>query len=89
VRDARAADDGCASYSTPPCTTCQRSQPRRSLANGRGVGLFGAPDHDVRAARKLLGRPAIAGFFCNGEIGGRRLDLRARLLASLGLFVAR
>ncbi|MCH7998579.1 MAG: FIST C-terminal domain-containing protein [Chloroflexi bacterium] len=37
--------------------------------NGRGVGLFGTPDHDVRALVDLLGPIAVAGFFCNGEIG--------------------
>ena len=37
--------------------------------NGRGVGLFGAPDHDARTVRELLGPVPLAGLFCNGEIG--------------------
>ena len=37
--------------------------------NGRGVGLFGRPDHDARTLVDLLGPIAVAGFFCNGEIG--------------------
>ena len=37
--------------------------------NGRGVGLFGAPDHDARTVRELLGPLPLAGLFCNGEIG--------------------
>jgi small ligand-binding sensory domain FIST len=37
--------------------------------NGRGQGLFGAPDHDARALSELLGPLPVAGFFCNGEIG--------------------
>jgi small ligand-binding sensory domain FIST len=37
--------------------------------NGRGVGLFGAPDHDARTTRELLGPIPLAGLFCNGEIG--------------------
>ena len=37
--------------------------------NGRGVGLFGTPDHDARTLVDLLGPIAVAGFFCNGEIG--------------------
>jgi small ligand-binding sensory domain FIST len=37
--------------------------------NGRGAGLFGAPDHDVRAVREVLGALPLAGLFCNGEIG--------------------
>ena len=37
--------------------------------NGRGVGLFGTPDHDARTLADLLGPIPVAGFFCNGEIG--------------------
>jgi small ligand-binding sensory domain FIST len=37
--------------------------------NGRGEGMFGSPDHDSRAVADALGTPALAGFFCGGEIG--------------------
>jgi small ligand-binding sensory domain FIST len=37
--------------------------------NGRGVGLFGTPDHDARAVADRLGPIPLAGFFCNGEVG--------------------
>ncbi|MDP2674325.1 MAG: FIST N-terminal domain-containing protein [Dehalococcoidia bacterium] len=37
--------------------------------NGRGVGLFGTPDHDARTLVDLLGPIPTTGFFCNGEIG--------------------
>ena len=37
--------------------------------NGRGVGLFGMPDHDARTVAERLGPIPLAGFFCNGEIG--------------------
>lgn len=40
--------------------------------NGRGAGMFGAErgaDHDVRALRRGLGAPSVAGFFAGGEIG--------------------
>jgi small ligand-binding sensory domain FIST len=37
--------------------------------NGRGVGLFGTPDHDARAVADQLGPIPLAGFFCNGEVG--------------------
>ena len=37
--------------------------------NGRGTGMFGAPDHDARLVTSALGTDAIAGFFCGGEIG--------------------
>jgi small ligand-binding sensory domain FIST len=37
--------------------------------NGRGVGMFGTPDHDASALEDAFGRVAAAGFFCAGEIG--------------------
>jgi small ligand-binding sensory domain FIST len=42
--------------------------------NGRGVGMFGAPDHDATALEDAFGNVPAAGFFCAGEIGpvGRR-----------------
>ena len=36
---------------------------------GRGEGLFNVPDHDSTQVRQHLEAPALAGFFCNGEIG--------------------
>ena len=36
---------------------------------GRGQGLFNEPNHDSGQIRTYLGSPALAGFFCNGEIG--------------------
>lgn len=44
--------------------------------NGRGRGLFGVPDHDVRAVEQRVGG-AVAGAFCAGEIGpvGHRNEL--------------
>jgi small ligand-binding sensory domain FIST len=37
--------------------------------NGRGIGLFGGPDHDAKTIREVLGPLPLAGLFCNGEIG--------------------
>lgn len=37
--------------------------------NGRGAGMFGAPDHDAGVIAGALGSRAIGGFFCGGEIG--------------------
>jgi small ligand-binding sensory domain FIST len=37
--------------------------------NGRGTRMFGAPDHDAAAVSESLSSPALAGMFCNGEIG--------------------
>ncbi len=36
---------------------------------GRGIGLFGAPHHDVLAITRKLGPVPLAGLFCAGEIG--------------------
>ena len=54
---------------------------------GRGSGLFGEGDHDVRAVGRHLGDVPLAGFFCNGEIGqvGGRNFLHG-FTASLALF---
>ncbi len=37
--------------------------------NGRGQALFGEPDHDVGAVRRVFGDIPMAGFFAAGEIG--------------------
>jgi small ligand-binding sensory domain FIST len=36
---------------------------------GRGMHLYGAPDHDTALFREHLGGVPLGGFFCNGEIG--------------------
>jgi small ligand-binding sensory domain FIST len=36
---------------------------------GRGVHLYGRPDHDTDSFRRRLGELPLGGFFCNGEIG--------------------
>lgn len=56
--------------------------------NGRGMGLFGAPNHDASLIQEQLGPFGMAGFFCNGEIGpiGDRNFLHG-YTASLALFV--
>ena len=36
---------------------------------GRGMYLYGEPDHDTNAFREHLGAVPLGGFFCNGEIG--------------------
>jgi small ligand-binding sensory domain FIST len=37
--------------------------------NGRGLNLFGTPDHDVSAIRDAIPNLPVAGMFCGGEIG--------------------
>jgi small ligand-binding sensory domain FIST len=36
---------------------------------GRGVHLYGRPDHDSTVFQAALGEVPLGGFFCNGEIG--------------------
>ncbi len=36
---------------------------------GRGVYLFGRPDHDTEIFKSRVGDVPLGGFFCNGEIG--------------------
>ena len=36
---------------------------------GRGMHLFGRPDHDTDIFREEVGPLSLGGFFCNGEIG--------------------
>ena len=56
--------------------------------NGRGLGLFGRPNHDARCVQDQFGPIGVAGFFCNGEIGpiGEKNFLHG-FTASLALFV--
>jgi small ligand-binding sensory domain FIST len=56
--------------------------------NGRGIGLFGAPNHDAGAVAEALGPLPLAGFFCNGEVGpvGGQTYIHG-FTASLALFV--
>ncbi len=36
---------------------------------GRGMHLYGHPDHDTEVFRRHVGEVPLGGFFCNGEIG--------------------
>jgi small ligand-binding sensory domain FIST len=56
--------------------------------NGRGTRMFPAPDHDARIVSEALGGPALAGFFCGGEIGpvGGRAFLHG-FTATLAVFL--
>jgi small ligand-binding sensory domain FIST len=58
--------------------------------NGRGIGLFGAPNHDASAVAERFGSIPAAGFFCNGEVGpvGSKSFVHG-FTASIGLFVPR
>ncbi len=91
VRDARAADDDLHELLADARRDLGGVAPLAALlcsCNGRGVGLFGAPDHDARAVAGDLGPVPLAGFFCNGEIGpvGGRTYVHG-FTASIGLIV--
>jgi small ligand-binding sensory domain FIST len=65
VRDAATADEDLRALLLGP--------PARSAllftCNGRGVRLFGEPDHDASLVHAATGRGAVAGMFCAGELG--------------------
>ncbi|MCX6023583.1 MAG: FIST C-terminal domain-containing protein, partial [Chloroflexi bacterium] len=72
IRDAESADQDLRELLAAAKRQLGERQPLAALlcaCNGRGRGLFGAPDHDARAVAELLGPLPLAGFFCNGEIG--------------------
>jgi small ligand-binding sensory domain FIST len=56
--------------------------------NGRGKNLFGRPSHDAALVQSHFELPALAGFFCNGELGpvGEKNFLHSHT-AALVLFV--
>ena len=57
---------------------------------GRGMGLYGVPDHDTRRFQEAFGDVPLGGFFGNGEIGpvGGRTYLHG-YTSSFGLFSPR
>jgi small ligand-binding sensory domain FIST len=72
LRDPSAADEDLTELLTRVRGELGDEKPIGALlcsCNGRGAGLFGAPDHDARAMAEILGPVPVAGFFCNGEIG--------------------
>ena len=60
------------------------------LCNGRGVRMFGRPNHDAALIQEQLGPLPLVGFFGNGELGpiGSRNFLHG-YTASLGVFVGK
>jgi small ligand-binding sensory domain FIST len=88
IRDAHAADEELRHMlSTAGESSSAAAAALLFACNGRGTGLFGAPDHDARTVREVLGPLPLAGLFCNGEIGpvGAATFLHG-FTASLALF---
>jgi len=72
LRDPAAADEDLYALLAAAKRTLGGREPIAALlcsCNGRGIGLFGIPDHDARAVADRLGPVPLAGFFCNGEVG--------------------
>ena len=85
VRDARSADEDLQAM----VGSVDRSPVGALLftCNGRGIRMFGEPDHDARVIQQRLGGLPLAGFFCAGELGpvGGRNFLHG-FTASMALF---
>lgn len=91
MRDARAADLDLTELLDQVNATLGHQLPIAGVlcsCNGRGVGLFGTPNHDACAITRQLGNFPLAGLFCNGEIGpvGPRPFLHG-FTASLALLI--
>jgi len=91
IRDGNAADGDLNEMLDQARQTLGERQPIAGIlcsCNGRGVGLFGTPDHDAGAIADKLAPLPLAGLFCNGEIGpvGARPFLHG-FTASLALLI--
>jgi small ligand-binding sensory domain FIST len=70
VRDARAALEDLEMLLSPQAFDSAVSGMLLFACNGRGQGLFGEPDRDIRALQESLTAAApCAGMFCAGEVG--------------------
>jgi small ligand-binding sensory domain FIST len=86
VRDAASADEDLREM-----LSAVERRPSGALlftCNGRGMNMFGAPDHDAQAVQQGFGGIPLAGFFCAGELGpvGGKNFLHG-FTASMALFV--
>jgi small ligand-binding sensory domain FIST len=91
MRDAQAADDELVEMLHDAKEDLGGNAPIAAVlcsCNGRGIGLFGKPNHDAQRITESLGPVPLAGFFCNGEIGpvGDKTFLHG-FTASLAMFV--
>jgi small ligand-binding sensory domain FIST len=77
LRDARAARADMRRMLETLYAATQRIRPRFGFyfnCLGRGIGLYGEPNHDITLIREFFGDLPIVGFFGNGElapVGGR------------------
>ncbi len=69
VRDAAAASEDLEMLLSPQAFDSRAGAALVFECNGRGRGLFGGPDHDIRTLQEALGGVPAAGMFCAGEFG--------------------
>lgn len=72
LRDRRTSEEDLDSLLRQYAAQCSGNPPAGSLlfsCLGRGVHLYGEPDHDSSVFRNLVGEVPLGGFFCSGEIG--------------------
>ncbi|MQF70331.1 hypothetical protein FIM12_08380, partial [SAR202 cluster bacterium AD-804-J14_MRT_500m] len=72
LRDALTSAEELAYLLTRYTETENRGDPTGALmfsCLGRGMYLYGQPDHDTKLFRGAVGEVPLGGFFCNGEIG--------------------
>jgi small ligand-binding sensory domain FIST len=72
VRDAESSNDDLAASLEAYRAQLGTDRPAAALlfsCLGRGIHLYGHPDHDTDLFRSILGSVPLGGFFCNGEIG--------------------
>ena len=72
LRDARTSAEDLDGLLSRYRTDSGESLPHGSLmfsCLGRGMHLYGRPDHDTDSFRRHLGEIPLGGFFCSGEIG--------------------
>ena len=87
VRDAETADEDLRQM-LAPLVGKRAAGALLFTCNGRGTNMFPTPGHDARLVTEALGTPAVAGFFCGGEIGpvGGRAFLHG-FTATLAVFL--
>jgi small ligand-binding sensory domain FIST len=93
VRDAHSADEDLQSLLDKTQAELGGRSPAGALlftCNGRGSRMFSTPNHDAALITERLGHPALAGFFCAGELGpiGGKNFLHG-FTASMALFCER
>jgi small ligand-binding sensory domain FIST len=88
VRDAASADEDLRESLAAALEGARAAGALAFTCNGRGTAMFPEPDHDARVVAEAIGSPALAGFFCGGEIGpvGGRPFLHG-FTATLALFL--